>query len=95
MSISKSRENWSVVPIVANQMPLGLMLERRTWLSCFLEMDLPMGEMSGGAEVTGCGLKIEETVGALVIIKGRRGEGQADQDAGCFVALHDLLVKEE
>ena len=53
MSMSRSRENCRVVSRVANRMPLGLMLERRTWVSCFLEMVFPIGEVSGGAVVTG------------------------------------------
>ena len=54
MSISKLRENCSVISIVANQMPLGLMLDRWLWLSCFREMDPPMGKISGGNGAMGC-----------------------------------------
>ena len=78
----KSRENCSIVLIVAKRMPLGLILDRRTWLSYFWVMEPPMGEKLGGDEAAGCVPKIEETVGALVIIEACLGEDLADQEAG-------------
>ena len=95
MSISKSGENWSVVAIVANWMLVGLMQDRRIRLSCFQEMEPPMREMSGGNGAMGCVPKMEEIVGVSVIIEVCQGEDQVDQEAGSFVACHDLLEKEE
>ena len=97
MSISKSRENCStVVSIVANRMPLGLMLDRRTWLSFFQEIEPPMGEMSGGKGAVGCVPKMEEIAGAPVIIEVCLGWGEDHVDlmeAGWIVAWHGLLKK--
>ena len=41
-------------------------------------MEPPIGEMSGGAEAMGWDPKMEETVGAWVIIEGCPGEDLVD-----------------
>jgi len=93
MSMSRSRENCRVVSRVEKQMPLGLMLDRRTWVSCFPEP--PIGEVSGGAEGIGWDSKMEEAVIVSVIIKGCPSEDMVDQDVGWSVAFCDLPGKEE
>ena len=93
MSMSRSRENCRVVLRVAKRMPLGLMLDRRTWVSCFPEP--PIGEVSGGAEGTGWDQKMEEAVVVWVITEGCLCVDPVDQGVGWSVAFCDLLGKEE
>ena len=58
-------------------------------------MEPPIGEMSGGAEISGNVPKMEETVGTVVIIEGSRDEDLADLDAERFGAFPDPPGKEE
>ena len=64
-----------MVSRVANWMPLGLMLERRTCVSCFWDMEPPIGELSGGVDGTGWDPKMEEAVVGLVITEECLGVG--------------------
>ena len=62
----------------------------------FWEIELPPGEMSGGDEDVDRAPKMEETVGAPVIIEVYLGENQEDHsEAVSIEAWHGFLEKEE
>ena len=93
--MSRSRENRRVVSRVANQMPLGLIPERRTCVSCFWDMEPPIGEVSEGAEGTGWDPKMKEAVVGWVITEECLGLDPVDQGGGWSGACRDLPGKEE
>ena len=63
-------------------MPLGLMLERRTCVSCFWDMEPRIGEVSGGAVGTAWDPKMEEAVVGLVITEECLAVDPVDQGVG-------------
>ena len=95
MSMSRSRENCRVVLIVENRMPLGLMLERRICVSCFLDMEHRIKEVSEGAEGTGWDPNTEEAVVGWIITEECLAVDPVGQSVGWSGACRGLPGKKE